>query len=517
MNYEDNITTGDELQEKLLHGIEKVSAVIRQSYGKNGANVSLEEELWPGHRVVNDALSIITKIHLGDPVERRGLNFIRELMEKQSSSSGEGRKTTLIIAETLLKEGFKEKVKGMKLKEELDALLPRVLESIDKQSQPIEIKDIQKVAETSSRSKEIGEWIQKIYNEVGKDGIIYCEGSGTFDTSYEVNDGVVLNGATWWHPSMAHDEEAVKAGHKEERAIYYKPSILFTKSKIRKVQEISEFMNAMSQAKKDLIIFTDDIDLNVLNVLAAAHRGTQALPKVMNILVIKAPGLWKDQIFTDFAKCTGADILEEGSGISFENLTKAVNNGTFKLGTCDKLITDGEGTVISGIQDISDYKKTLEEKGDNESKRRLWRLNARTALLKLGAGSESELSYKLLKTNDALSACRASLLEGVVEGGSKSLLKAGQDLAVAEGVGGIFGTSLMAPYKQLVENNGGEDFDTTNVYDATYIIKNCVKNALSLAGIVLTTKADIRLREKTLEDAQLEVLNQQRFNFNNQR
>lgn len=505
-----NITLGKELQEHLISGIEKVSAVIRQSYGPKGGNVSIEEELYPLHRVANDAQSIIQKIQLEHPIERRGLNFIKELSDKASKDSGEGRKTTIIIAETLLKEGFKEKIDGMKLKEELDSLLPQVLESINKQSQRIEVSDIYKVAYTSSLNKEIADKIQDIYNEIGKDGIIQVEGSGTFDTIHEITDGVSFQGAIWWHPSMAHDEESQKLGKEELKAIYRKPSILFTRIKIRNEHEIGEFMDAISKSKqKDLVIFTDDIDLNVLSKMSSIHR-----MKAMNILVIKAPGLWKDQVFVDFAKCVGADILEEGSGVTWQTIVKDINSGTFKLGTCDKLVTDGEGTVLTGIQDISAYKKELEEKGDNESKRRLWRLNAKTALLKLGAGSESELSYKLLKCNDALNACRAALLEGVVEGGAKSLSYAVNSLDGNETIEAeVFKQALLEPYCQLVSNNDEEELNTEGVYDATIVIKNAVKNAVSLASIVLTTKADIRIPQKTLEDYQIEMIQQKRFNF----
>lgn len=506
---EDNITLGPALTEGFIKGIEKISAVVRQSYGPKGGNVSVESELYPGHLIANDLQSIIQKIWFADPIERRALNFFKELSDKQSKTSGEGRKTTLLIAETLLKLGFEQKIEGMKLKEELDALLPQILESIGKQSQPIEIKDIQKVAETSSRSKEIGQLIQEVYNKVGKEGIIYAEGSGTFDTSYEISEGVVFQGATWWHPSMAHDEKARKDSAKEEKAIYYKPSILFTKQKIRNEHEIGDFMDAISKSKqKDLVIFTHDIDLNVLSKMAGIHRA-----KVMNVLVLKPPAVWGDQVYEDFARCVGADILEEGSGVTFQNIVKSINDGSFKLGTCEKLVTDSEGTVLTGIQDISAYKKELEAKGDNESKRRLWRLNAKTALLKLGSGSESELSYKLLKTNDALNACRSSLIDGVVVGAAKSLYKTANDFNVFTPTSKIFISALQAPYIQLIVNNGGQELETEGIYDATFIMKSAVKNALSLASIVLTTKADIRLRDKTLADYQIEMMQAQRFNF----
>lgn len=432
---QDNITLNPELQEKLLIGIEKVSAVIRQSYGPKGGNISVEQELYPYHSVVNDAQSIIQKIHLDDPVERRGLNFIKELSDKASKDSGEGRKTTIIIAEELLKGGFEAKIPGMKLKEELDALLPMVLESLNKQSQQIDLEDIHKVAETSSRSKETADWIQKIYNEIGKDGIIEVEGSGTYETSYKVTDGVRFRDAGWISPYMATGEN---------RAVYENPYILVTKVKIEKDPDIDKLVELSVKESRPLVIFTDDMDTGVATRLIATHRA-----KVAKILIIKAPILWKGMMFDDFAKCVGAAIVEAKTGLTFKNLKVE------HLGTCEKLITDAEDTVLMGIADISDHKKELKEKGDNDSLLRLQWLNTKSAVLKMGAGSESELSYKLLKARDALNACRLAFISGICLGGGLSLYKASLELPDTL-AGEVFKIALQEPIKQLMVNSGLE-------------------------------------------------------------
>ena len=154
-----------------------------------------------------------------------------------------------------------------------------------------------------------------------------------------------------------------------------------------------------------------------------------------------------------------------------------------------------------GIKDITDHKESLRKDGSDDSLRRLEWLNTKTAVLKLGANSESELSYKLLKAKDAVSACKWALDSGIVVGGGKSLLQTSEAVK-----GTIFEEALCSPHAQLVENNDMQRLDTTNVWDSTIVIKNAVKNAVSLAGIILTTGADIRLRDKTKEEQEIEIL-----------
>lgn len=489
---QDNITLNPLLQEKLLSGISKVSAVIRQSYGPKGSNVSVEDNLYPYHKVVNDAESIIQAIHLEDPIERRGLNFVKELSSKASKDSGEGRKTTIIIAEELLKGGFEAKIPGMRLKEELDALLPDVLDSLDKQSQQITLEDIHKVAETSSRSKETAEWIQKIYDEIGKDGIIEVEGSGTYETSYKVTDGVRFRDAGWISPYMATENN---------RAVYENPYILVTKRKIEKDPDITNLVELARKDNRALVIFTDDMDSGVATRLVATHQA-----KVAKILIIKAPILWKGMMFEDFAKCVGATIVEDRTGLTFKNLKVE------HLGSCEKLITDAEDTVLMGIKDISDHKKELKEKGDNDSLLRLQWLNTKSAVLKMGAGSESELSYKLLKARDALNACRLSFLEGIIVGAGKGLSQSAHELGKGL-TETILYKALYAPLLQLCDNNGGDIIELEGVYDAKIVISNAIKNAVSLAGIVATIQGDIRLKDRTKEDIELEILSKKQNPF----
>jgi chaperonin GroEL len=514
-----NIAIGNEL-EGIINGIEQVSEVIRKSYGPKGMNVSIESNMMPGHLIANDADTVIQSVYCYDPVERRGLNFIKELSAKATKDSGEGRKTTIIMAETLLKEGLKAEVKGMKLKEELDALVPQVLESLDKQSQRVELEDIGNIAQTSSRSKELGEKIAEAYRDVGRDGIISCEASGTDKTFHTFTTGVLFKDAHWMSPYMARGASQMT---------FEKPFILVGKTPIKNEGEINAFMEwFINNGHRNLVIFCDNVDSRLLSAFAAAN--SVGLPQqggasiLVNFLVIQPPTLWKDTAFEDFAKCTGASILDENSGVNWKNLVQEISMGRFKLGTCDKLVCDAEDTLLTGIADITEHQAMLQKRVDdkepdaNDAKRRLWYLNTKTAIMKVGANSESELSYKLLKCKDALAACRAALMEGIVPGAANSLARTGEEflpiLSGANSAKNILKLSLQAPLLQLIENNNGEAIDLGGVYDATLVMKNAVKNAVSLAGIVMTLGADIRARDLTDQELQIKlssIKNQQMF------
>jgi chaperonin GroEL len=482
----DNITLNP--QEGFLKGISKVSAIIRASYGKNGCNVSVEDYLMPLHKIVNDADSIIQSIYLDDPIEKRGLNFIKELSAKATKDSQDGRKTTIIIAEALLRGGFEQNIKGMKLKEELDSLLPQVLESIDKQSKRVKLEDIGMVAETSSRSSETGKWIAKIYQEIGRDGIIQIEPSGMEKTIYEVTDGVRFHAGAL----------TTSFYNSKDGAVYENPLILVTKQKIEKYNQIAPLVEYIIKVERPLVIFTDDMDENIAVDLIKTH-----LAKKAKILIIKAPVVFKHYIFEDFAKCVGATVVESSTGLQLgEKLPLTA------LGTCDYLVSDREDTVLRGIKDITAHKESLRKVGDDDSLRRLEWLNTKTAVLKMGANSESELSYKLLKAKDAVSACKWALDSGVVIGAGESLRWAkGEIMMVKNQASDIFQVALEAPYKQLCENSNMDRLEYgDSVLDSALVIKNAVKNAVSLSGIILTTGADIRLREKTKEEQELEIL-----------
>jgi len=487
----------------MLNGIKVVAEAIKPSYGGAGCNTLIEREIYPTHELTNDAQAIIQAIEVTDPLEKRGLMLAKELSDRANRESGNGRKTTFLLASAILQKGYDANLNGEELKKELYSHIPFIEKYIDEHKEVIGLEDIERVATTASQDKEIGKLLAQIYSEIGKDGVIHAEGSGTYETSYKVTDGIKFgNGTGMISPYMVHDDLAKKEKRTETQAIYENPLILVTKRKITKESEIDPLLQIAKQKEKDLIIFTDDMDSTIAKMLVDLHTS-----KIMNICIVKPSVLWKNFIFEDFARCVGATIVEDSTGVDFKNL------GISHLGTCDKIIIDNAETdenaevVIRGGADISEHIARLKQKGDNDSLLRVMWLSTKTAVIKLGAGSEAELSQKRAKTQDAINSCRLALEDGIVKGGGLALSEIPIDNPILK-------ETLQVPLQQNLLNMGLEKPNWgKEVVDSAKVIKNAIKIAIRLAGIVLTTGVVITLPEESFEDKQLRLLAGKRTPF----
>lgn len=481
-----NIQTGKAAQLEMLKGVKVATEAIRLTYGPRGMNAVVENENYPYHQVANDAQTIIQAIELEDPIQKRGLGFLKELMDKQNKDSGDGRKTTCIIAEEILQAGYDSGLPGLELKRGLDRLIPFIEKQIDEQKTEIGVKEVSKVATIAAESEEIGELIGEIYQKIGADGIIAPEPSGTYETTYSVIHGVRFGDTGYLSPYMAHDAQALAGGYREVKAVYENPTILVTKKKIAHLNDINPLLDKLnSLGKKDLVIFTDDMDSGVASIMVKAHQD-----KVVNILIIKAPVIWKDYIFEDFAKVTGSTIVEDATGVNYKNLEMK------HLGTCAKITVDRDETIIIPSVDFSDHIKQLKDIKDNDSLLRLSWLQTETAILKLGANSESELSYIRLKTEDAINASRLALKDGVVEGGGMCLNEIAMFLP-HDLEGSILRMALEAPLLQNLKNMEKEEPDWgEEVIDSAAVVKNAVRNAVALASTILTCGVVVTLPKK---------------------
>lgn len=486
----------------IANGINICADAVRGTMGARGMNVFIEQEFYPFHIITNDGATIIDNIVLADPLEKRGHALIKEATDRSNKNAGDGSTTTVVLLDAILQEAMKTGLSGLEIKRSIDECLPIIEKSIDEQKKIIEPTDVGAVATISGESKELGKTLTEIYSFIGRDGIIHLEPSGTFNTSFSFIEGVRFSDTGYLSPFMVHDESAQKDGKKETKAVYENPTILVTKRKIQTLNDINPILERLGEeGKKDLVIFTDDMDSGVAAVMVEAHKN-----HIFNILIIKAPVLWKNFVFEDFAKITGATIVEDTSGITFKNLEMK------HLGTCGKIIVDKDETVVIGISDISDHIDALtedaKENGNSyESERRLGWLRTKTAILKLGANSESELSYLRLKAEDAINASRLALQDGIVAGGGVALLNASARMPQTIG-GRIMKIALEAPARQIRDNAGlkqvnylysgtdrrgidantGEDVDMweTGIVDAAKVTKNAVRNAIGVASTVLT-------------------------------
>lgn len=498
-----NVVTGKEAIERMLDGVKAGMKVIRPTYGQKGCNAFIESEFLPSYGVVNDAFTMLEAVQVEGSVEKRGLNTLQELVRKANKNSRDGRKTTAIIGEEILEGGLKSDLQYMELKEELDALIPFVEKEIDAIKQPITLEEVHKVATVATRSEKLGRLIGEVYQKVGKDGIIQVEGSGTYNTYYEFTDGKRFQDCGFLSPYMVHDEFMEKQDKKPTSAIYLNPAILVTKRKISHLNDINPLLKALEEkGKKDLVIFTDDMDSGVASILVEAHKS-----KVINILIIKAPVLFKNFVFEDFARITGSTIVEDASGINFKNLKFS------HLGTCERLVTDKDETIITGGQDISGYIEELKAKNDNDSLIRLQWLMSKSATIKIGSNEEGELLYLRLKAEDGVNASRLALIDGVVKGGGEDLFEIAE-LIPDTSAGKIIKKALKAPYKQICLNSGIKSTwynpkpitFGSNIVDASQVIKNSVRNAIGMASTFLTAPIDIALPDKTPQQIAAEAL-----------
>lgn len=520
----------EETRSELMAGVNIAANLVKGTLSGVGYNVILEESVYPGHRVTNDGISILRKIQLPNRLQQVGVNLLKEASEKANLESGDGTTTAAVLTQAILNEGIKiEDVSPMEIKKSLDECLPIINAALESQKKDITIDDIRPIALISSESEELADIFQKIYSEIGTEGIVELDTSTLPETTYEITDGVRLRGAGFTYPYMVNDE-------KGRAAVYENPKILITKQKIGSTMEADALMKKFHEAGlQSIVIFCDEIDLGASQHFAKAH-----MEGIFKALIIKAPTLWKDWLFEDFAKITGATIIDRINGLNLKNFHPS------HLGTCAKITTTKEETRIVGIQDISKHIESLKENTDDSKLRISW-LQTKAAILKLGANTETELSHLKDKAEDARHACFLALNGGIVPGGGVALLNAAKELRnnkkllalhIEPGTGkeqkptltgvSILYAALQAPFRQICENAGvnvqhnlsdkdlktgkGESIDINllkegrglnakskeivdmfdaGIVDSLVVTKNCIKNAISVAGTVLTVKAAV--------------------------
>lgn len=491
-----NIHLTEESRSKMIKAISLVADSARLTLGAKGKNAILQHQLQPGHIITNDGVSIVRQAYFEDPIEQIGANLLKEVSQRTDKQSGDGTTTSVVLTQAIIEEGLKHNVKGIELKNSLDECLPVVEKLLDEQKKTVEVDSVKAVATISAESEQLGLTIADIYKEIGKDGVIEIDNSRTFETFYKVNEGVRFLNASMMSPYMA---------NKDGQAVYENPYILITEQRISTQGDLTHIVEKLvKKGITELVVVCDDIDLAVLS--AIVYTAAQG---VFKILVVKAPTVMKDSFFEDFALATGAKIVNEISGITLKTV------GIEDLGTCKKLTAGREQTTILGIRDLSEHIESLKAKDDPVSEFRVKRLNTKLATLFLGSNSEVELSYKRLKAEDAVNAAKLALEDGVVVGGGLALLNVAKSLPDTIG-GKVLKEALKAPIRQIVLNAGVDysqilenAFTTTygfnakkceivdmwkeSIIDPVIVTKNAVRNAISVAGTILTAGVVVTL------------------------
>lgn len=510
----DTLFVGDEARAKLMNGIAKVANAVGSTMGTGGSNAIIEAIEHPGHMMTNDGFSIANAIMLADPIEEMGRKILVESINRANKSSGDGSSTTAVLTAAIMEQGIKRNdVHPMEIKKSLEACIPLIEASIKAQTRDITVEEVSKVASISAEDEAIGARIQEIYKEIGKSGIIHWDISKTSEDSYTIGTGITVEGAGFFSPYMC---DATESGQNTNQIRIKDPYILLTKQKIVSASDFNEIAGALNAKEvKDLVVFCDDIEPLVIPdiIKTRAMRG-------FRIAIVKMPTLWKDWWFEDLAQATGAKIADPAAGLPLREL-KADG-----LGRVANILITKDDTYLDGIKDLTSYIESFTDSlgtyNTDEVALRASHLNTKTARYYVGAQSDSALSYRRLKVEDAISAAWQALNGGIVAGGGMALAQAALNLPKTPG-GLILFEALKAPAQQISLNAGkgyagitginyGLDTRTgeiVNMFDAgiidpSNVVLNAVRNAVSVAASVLTAKTVVTLPRMEIDPSALQ-------------
>lgn len=508
----DNLYTKEEFLNGLLSGIKKCVSAVGVTMGTAGTNNIIESNLSPGFLVTNDGVTALESIKLVNPVEELARKMLLDAVGRANKQSGDGSSTTTVLCAAILEEGLKyiKDYSVMDIKRSLEECLPIIEEELNNQKRDITVDEVGTVATISAEDKEIGDRIQEIYQKIGKDGIIHWDISKTATDSYVIGQGITVEGGGIASPYMCDfDKESTKL---LTVARLTNPQVIITKEKITSgIVFENLFIQLNNKGKKEVVIFCDDFEIQ-----AVAHLVSTYQAQGFRGIMIKMPVLWKDQWYEDLAKASGATIIDPNAGLPIKSIKEE------HLGTFGHITVDKENTYIDGIKDLSDHVKSLEEINTDDSKLRASRLNTKTARYFVGAYSESALSYRRLKVEDAISASWQALNGGIVAGGGVALHNVAVSLDPTKSVGNaILNNALNAPILQILQNarienhsfvpfsNNGYDTRTkqqvdmfeANITDPKNIVYNAVKNAISVASTILTAPTGILIPRQENRDS----------------
>ena len=516
------ILYSEEARRKLKAGVDKVADAVKVTLGPKGRNVVLEEGFGVP-TITNDGVTIAKKIELEDRIENVGAEVIKEVASRANDAAGDGTTTATVLTQAIIEEGLKNVTAGanpLALKRGLEKASQKVIDALKELSQPVSKKEeIAQVATISAEDEEMGTLIAEVMEEVGKDGVVTVEESQTFGIQKEIVKGLQFDQG-YISPYMVSNTERMEA-------IFEDPYILITDKKISSLQEILPTLEVIAKTgKKDLVIIADDVDGDALATLVV-----NKLRGIFNTLAIKSPGFGdrKKEILEDIATITGAQVISEEVGLKLDSITLE------QLGSARRIVATKENTtIIEGkgakekldqrILQIRSLLKDASSDFDKEKlQERLAKLTGGVAVIKVGAATEVEQKARQHKTEDALSATKAAVEEGIVPGGGVALLRAAQSL---EGIEledkeetialDIVRRALEEPIRQIAQNAGKdgsvvaaevkkgegsfgynaakdiyEDLLGAGVVDPTKVVRVALESAISAASTLLTTEVVI--------------------------
>ncbi|MEI6157534.1 MAG: chaperonin GroEL [Atribacterota bacterium] len=508
----------EEARRYMEKGVNTLADTIKLTLGPKGRNVILEKK-YGSPTITNDGVTIAREIDVKNPFENMGAKLAREVATKTNDIAGDGTTTAVVLAQKMVHNGLKNVTAGFNpifLKNGMDKMLAQAVEKIKQYSISItDKKSIAQVASISAKDNVIGDLIAESMEKVGKDGVITVEESKSTDTVLEVVEGMQFDRG-YLSPYMVTDAEHMSV-------LLSDPYILITDSKISNIQTILPVLQQVAQLGKPLLIIAEDIEGEALATLVVNRlRGT------LNIAAVKAPafGDRRKEILRDIAILTGGQVVSQEMGMKLEKVTLNLlgRAGSIKITKDDTIIVDGKGTqkeIKAREKEIRTQIEKTDSNYDREKlQERLAKLVGGVAIIKVGAHTETELKEKKHRVEDALSATRAAVEEGIVAGGGAILYHIAHELSAdafpeGEKIGAkIVLDAMEEPLKRISENAGYEGSEITvqlinretnigfdvlsgqcvdmvqaGIIDPAKVTRAALQNAVSVASLVLTTQA----------------------------
>jgi chaperonin GroEL len=514
----------EEARRKLLAGVEQISKAVKVTLGPKGRNVLLDKK-FGAPTVTKDGVSVAKEVELADPYENMGAQLVKEVATKTNDVAGDGTTTATVLAYSMVKEGLKSVAAGMtpiELKRGIDKAVEIASQEIKKSAK--EIKDTEETSHVASVSAnndiEIGKTIADAMDRVGKDGVITVEESKTMDTTIDFVEG------------MQFDRGYISAYFVTDRdtmtTVYEDVFILIHDKKISGMREMLPLLEKVAQSGKPLLIIAEDVDGEALSTLVL-----NSLRQTLKTVAVKAPGFGdrRKAMLEDIAILTGGQVITEELGMKLENteLSHLGKAKTIKIDKDNTTIINGGGKPKDIKDRIAQIKVQIEDTTSSYDKEklqeRLAKLAGGVAVINVGAATEVELKEKKHRVEDALSATRAAIDEGIVSGGGIALIQASLALDKADTKGltddekvgfKIVKRALEEPIRQIAENAGldgaviaerakaekkGMGFDAAKrewvdmmkagIIDPAKVTRSALQNAASIASLLLTTECAI--------------------------
>ena len=511
---------GSDARNQLKDGVDSLANTLKITLGPHGRNVIVDKKFGPP-QVYSDGASIAKEIELADPIENMGAQLAKEAAKKTNDDAGDGTTTSTVLTQAIVSEGFKVVAAGadpLAVKRGLERGMDVVRDSIASQATEVSSKtQITNVAVLSSHDEEMGELIADVMERVGKDGVITVDESKSLSYETEYVEGMQIDRG-YLSPYFINNSD-------KQEVVLEKPYILITDSKVSAVPDLVPILEKVLQAKRPLLLMAEDVESEPLATLVVNKlRGT------INVCAVKLPGFGdrRKEMTQDIAIMCNAEVISSELGRKLESATLD------DLGSCERVIVKKEAATFiggSGSADkitgrINEIKARIEDTTSDYDREKLQERHAKlsggVAILRVGAATEVEMKEKKQRIEDALSATRAATVEGIVPGGGTVLIKAAEALTSIKpendderaGVE-VLRKALVTPIRVISDNSGYEGaviyekvassseknfgFNAANgeygnlldlgIVDPAMVTRFAVENAVSVAGMLLTTEA----------------------------